>query len=274
MTRSRRPHATAELSESLHQQLNMYALAAGAAGVSSRSLQPAEDKSDSAHRRLSPYALGATAVGVGLLALAHSAQAKIVYTPANATLSTISVPLDLNHDSVVDFYFSFFSFIGRGFYLQIIPGQNSNEIVDQACQHKNGSTQLCAAALNKDVRVGPKSRFHRDPARGLAMADVFVASGGTSTSFGPWLHLRGQHYLGLKFLVNGQTHYGWARVNTDYRYILTGYAYETIPNKPIIAGMTKGPDVTTVSPARLGHLAAGASAIPAWRVKQTAATTH
>jgi hypothetical protein len=34
----------------------------------------------------------------------------------------------------------------------------------------------------------------------------------------------------------------------------TGYAYETIPNKPIITGKTKGPDVITLDPARLGHL--------------------
>jgi hypothetical protein len=40
---------------------------------------------------------------------------------------------------------------------------------------------------------------------------------------------------------------------------LTGYAYETIPNKPIIAGKTKGPDVFTVQPGSLGHLARGAS---------------
>jgi hypothetical protein len=56
--------------------------------------------------------------------------------------------------------------------------------------------------------------------------------------------------------------------------VLTGYAYETIPGKPIITGKTKGPDVVTLQPATLGHLATGASAIPAWRVKQTAATSH
>jgi hypothetical protein len=36
-----------------------------------------------------------------------------------------------------------------------------------------------------------------------------------------------------------------------------GYAYETIPNKPIVTGQTKGPDV--VEPATLGHLARGAA---------------
>ena len=62
----------------------------------------------------------------------------------------------------------------------------------------------------------------------------------------------------------------WARLTVkttqhNFTAILTGYAYETIPGKGIVAGKTKGPDVTTVSPATLGHLAAGASAISAWR---------
>jgi hypothetical protein len=43
--------------------------------------------------------------------------------------------------------------------------------------------------------------------------------------------------------------------------VLTGYAYETIPNKAIIAGKIKGPDVVTVqsdtAPGSLGRLALG-----------------
>ena len=38
---------------------------------------------------------------------------------------------------------------------------------------------------------------------------------------------------------------------------LTGYAYETIPNKPIVAGKTHGEGVVTLEPASLGALAAG-----------------
>jgi hypothetical protein len=38
---------------------------------------------------------------------------------------------------------------------------------------------------------------------------------------------------------------------------LTGYAYETIPNKPIIAGKTKGQDVIIFQPDTLGNLARG-----------------
>jgi hypothetical protein len=90
---------------------------------------------------------------------------------------------------------------------------------------------------------------------------------------GPWADVQNR-YLGLKFKIKGESHYGWARLNVQLNGgpitgTLTGYAYETIPNKPIIAGKTHGKDEAT-----LGHLATGASAIPAWRVKPTAATTH
>jgi hypothetical protein len=47
--------------------------------------------------------------------------------------------------------------------------------------------------------------------------------------------------------------------------MLSGYAYETIANKAIIAGKTKGPDVITVQPGSLGRLAQGSSGLAAWR---------
>jgi hypothetical protein len=79
-------------------------------------------------------------------------------------------------------------------------------------------------------------------------------------------------YLGMKFMINGEAHYGWARfsvtVNVFLEATLTGYAYETIPNKPIITGKTNGPDVVAAEPASLGRLAQGASGISAWRQKK------
>jgi len=79
------------------------------------------------------------------------------------------------------------------------------------------------------------------------------------------------HYLGLRFVIKGKIHYGWARLNTTLgkrahiTATLTGYAYETTPNKPIIAGKTHGNDVVILQDASLGHLARGASTISAWR---------
>jgi hypothetical protein len=59
--------------------------------------------SESLHKRLSANTLAASAAGVSLLALAHPADAKIVYTPANLNIPPGAVPLDLNHDGVADF---------------------------------------------------------------------------------------------------------------------------------------------------------------------------
>ena len=43
----------------------------------------------------------------------------------------------------------------------------------------------------------------------------------------------------------------------DFVITLTGYAYETIPNKLILTGLRKGPNGDMV-PGSLGHLAGGA----------------
>jgi hypothetical protein len=75
-------------------------------------------------------------------------------------------------------------------------------------------------------------------------------TGGSGTCAGQWNNLKNRH-LGLKLTINGTTHFGWAGLNvtcmTMYGNhkvtgLLTGYAYETIPNKAIITGKTRGPD--------------------------------
>jgi len=98
-----------------------------------------------------------------------------------------------------------------------------------------------------------------------------------------------ERFLGFRFKINGEDHYGWARLNVvisdsypGLTATLTGYAYETIPGKAIIAGSTEGPDddgpdnddiqepntsltAPTPQPATLGMLALGAPALSIWR---------
>src|SRR5271157_5347691 len=59
-------------------------------------------------RRLSAYTGAAASAGVSLLALATSAEAKIVYTPENTSIPVNGGPvlLDLTHDGVADFSLS------------------------------------------------------------------------------------------------------------------------------------------------------------------------
>jgi hypothetical protein len=60
--------------------------------------------SDSIHHQLNMYALAATAAGIGMLALARPAEAKVIYTKTHLVIAGAEhYYLDLNHDKVTDF---------------------------------------------------------------------------------------------------------------------------------------------------------------------------
>jgi hypothetical protein len=235
--------------------------------------------SDSTARQLNTYALAASAAGVGVLALTQPAEAKVVYTPAHHVINANQTyRLDLNHDGTPDFelknFFNTFSGNSAG-SLRIVPHTSANEVW-AARAPGCGSEALCAAALPKGKGVGPKGSFQLDYPAGELMA----ASDIHSYRSGSWLNVT--RYLGLKFVIKGKTHYGWARLAVSaQRFVftatLTGYAYETIPDKPIIAGATKGPEDaersessnTPSSLTAVGVLALGAPGLSIWRREES-----
>jgi hypothetical protein len=205
------------------------------------------------------YALAAGAAGVSTMVLVSPSQAEIVYTPTHQVTAPQQVlSIDLNHDGIKDFgivtsYAEGSSFWTNG--LIVYPG-GGNRIVGQ------GS----AAALRAGQGIGPKRHFSYNV---HIMAKEEFTPSNQSRFWGPWANSGNgvkNRYLGLKVIIKGKTHYGWARMTVtlgkhrgvgDIQGILTGYAYETIPKKPIIAGRTKESDVITVQEGSLGHLAAG-----------------
>jgi hypothetical protein len=251
---SRRPKTPANLSESVHQQLNAYALVAGAAGV-------------------------------GILALAQSAEAKIIYTPAHVTVYD-NFMLDLNHDGINDFYFHVIShaisggFVG-GLGVARERGGN-NEIIGR----HDSDAPAYAFALRAGALIGPGGPFTLAFIYATMAGTAHHSTNGTTTFFGLWAN-GGQgvknRYLGLKFFIKGKVHFGWARLNYTYNTmhqgsgLLTGYAYETIPGKAIVAGATDSSDdkstaeqpnpasLVAPAPATLGLLALGAPGLSIWR---------
>jgi hypothetical protein len=236
-------------------------------------------------KALVAYANAATAAGVGMLALSCPAGAKIVYThvdeqiPLNKTFS-----LDLSHDGIADFAFSDTKGSASGGggwgFLTIFPTKSANRIWGD----KTGGNGFFryGSALAAGVPVGPNAQF--TPGNKL-MAHSSSSPGRrrqpSLSCEGPWGN-QTNRYLGLKFMIKGKAHYGWARLsvscrNTTVTATLTGYAYETIPNKPIVTGKTKGPEevsseesnakaaIRTIEQPRLGLLALGWSGISAWR---------
>jgi hypothetical protein len=245
--------------------------------------------SESAHKRLDMYAIAATAAGVGALALTQSAEAKIIYTQAHKVIGrNHSVVLDLNHDGKADFTFheTFITTTSVGenhsLILSVLPGHKNNGIVGMD-RH--------ASALSAGVRLGPKRRFSYG--KKLMAVDYYAdGTGGSGTCAGPWNNVKNR-YLGFKFSIKGKAHFGWARLNVSCTTtfgthtvtgVLTGYAYETTPNKAIVTGQTKRSEdesgidqansasLTTpvFRPASLGQLAMGAPGLFAWRREDSA----
>jgi len=248
-----------------------------------RSTRPYSALPEPLQRRLNSYALAAGAAGVGILAVTQPAVAKIVYTPTHKVIGLNNkVALDLNHDGKSDFNFQ------ESFFTTTSVGENHSIKLSVLPAHKNEIWGMNhhASALAAGVQVGPKGRFSY--AKKTLAVDYYAdGTGGSGTCAGLWNNVKNR-YLGLKFSINGKTHFGWARLTvtcttTFGNHVVTGllteYAFETVPNKPIVTGETKGPDNETrrdqpapaaltapsPQPATLGMLAMGAPSLAIWR---------
>jgi hypothetical protein len=249
----------------------------------SHSRNQSSDPFTNFNKNLLNYAAAAGAASVGMLALAQPSLAEVVYTKADIPITgnTGVIQFDINNDGIPDFGISNAYGTceaparlhnhtrhpeGCSFgSLRLVPAQASNEV---------GVAQSCAAELRGGLKVGPAKNFPP------GTWDMFWEVGNaTSTHKGcPWTGNNGG-YLGLKFVVDGETHFGWARVSLKDGITITGYAYESTPNKSIETGATSGPDGKTdassisnvqsnpdsVSFATLGMLARGSSSLQIWR---------
>jgi hypothetical protein len=223
--------------------------------------------------RLDRYALAAGAAGLGLLALSTPVLAEVVFTPANVTLTNGLLSIDLNHDGINDFTFSdaLNGICCRR--LDINPsfrGSSQNGV--------EGIYQF-AAALRAGEPIGSGQLFLHGDQRMASAAD----SNSRFSVQGPFAN-KTNRFLGLEFIIKGEKHYGWARfsmVRAGFNggapvisATLTGYAYETVANKAILAGKTSDdaaelnsiPGSTAqLRPASLGLLAIGSLGFSEWR---------
>ena len=228
------------------------------------------------HNKLNAYAVSAAAAGVALTAFAPPVEAEIVFTPVNGQIASGSkYALDLNHDGVIDFTLEndlHLSTTPFGDDLNIVPAAKGNAVW-QGPQERY--RQLTAAALAAGVPVGSGKPFAFQ-AVNMAYASLTAS---TYVSGGPWKNATNR-FLGLKFLINGEVHYGWARLTVladkhreAVKATLTGYAYESVANQPILTGRISGTleqsplawPVASHPTLQLGLLALGLPGLSVWR---------
>lgn len=228
--------------------------------------------------RVAAYTLAAAA-GLGIVSGPELAKAEIVYTPARIHFER-GVLLDLNHDGIIDFRITQSGLGGTRHWLWA-GGAPGNGV-----RGPTSALSLFALRLSQGAKIGPGERFYRGAFRGLEMATFYSTTFGTVASLGPWAgYHRGKNgvfgFLGVEFKIDSEVHYGWIRIDIScacrpegYRGVVTGYAYNTVPNQPIRAGQTSNADTMEAippQPATLGVLALGSPGLDIWRPRRCVA---
>jgi len=230
------------------------------------------------------YSAAAVAAGVSMLALGQPAQGEVVVTKKTIPIPVSSyffpppkpVLLDLNHDGVNDFSFSLYSFAYHSFDIDLTVRPLDGGAVVGAANAEDG---FYASALAHGAKIGPSAHFSSKGDADIERAHGFNASSKYSRHlYGDWGNNPVNRYVGVKFLIKGETHYGWVRltVKTEpkgFSATITEYAYETVANKKISAGSTstsasenqaQNEAEQRIRPS-LGMLARGADGLALWR---------
>jgi methionine-rich copper-binding protein CopC len=195
--------------------------------------------------RLKTYA----SVAAGVVA-ASTAGAQIVYTDVNpdVTINTIpsSFDIDFNGDLTPEFQLKLY--YSSSFYLaRVVPMSPLNEVM---------ATSYVDVLNPNDIISGAQSFVNYGSALEIndwyldlfelafstySYSSITYSSTGT---WGKWGGANTDKYIGVKFDISGNTHYGWIRVDTDFSttnpsawsMTIKDFAYQSIPDSSILAG--------------------------------------
>ncbi|MCR8666118.1 T9SS type A sorting domain-containing protein [Aestuariibaculum sp. M13] len=159
----------------------------------------------------------------------NAVQSQIIYTDVDPDKWSYNLPIDLNNDSKVDFTVN----IDNAWYYfaYIICQSNDQEVLSDYRISK-------ALALNEGVVIGPNQNSWIQLATPENYSDGnLVGVFNDGSVIGYWQNVQDK-YLGLRFKINGKTHYGWARLSMPLHSqgFLKDYAYNATADESIIAG--------------------------------------
>ena len=171
-----------------------------------------------------------------------SANAQILYNDivpdisyTLTSLGTQTYNLDLNADNATDFLIKVVrvnSRTGSSSYVSITP-QGSNAFIT--------TTLNTVKKLVTGATIGSSQAWHDTTLQYLKLYSASSLTGITTNS-GEWNNAV-DCYVGLQLINGGQTYYGWVRMDVTVSIgsasmTIKDYAYNSIPNQPILAGQT------------------------------------
>ncbi len=183
--------------------------------------------------RISKY----TAVA-GAVVSAAGAQAQVVYTDVNPDYShdavqdaTFSVyPLDLNNDQTVDFLVASKDTVTANAHVRFtlaVPYGAGNAVAGET-----PSAYDYALALDINTMVDSTLNW-------IAASNTMAYNVDSNNPYNENWNGVTDKYLGLQFIVGGNTHYGWARLDSyaiGDSIVVKDYAFEATPNVGILTG--------------------------------------
>jgi hypothetical protein len=185
------------------------------------------------HSRISKY----TAVA-GAVVSAAGAQAQVVYTDVNPDYSHdapqnngfAAYPLDLNNDQTVDFVVASRDTVTPNAHVRLTfaaPYGAGNAVAGET-----PSAYDYALALDINTMVDSTLNW-------IAATNTMAYNVDSANPYNENWNGVTDKYLGLQFVVGGNTHYGWARLDSyaiGDSIVVKDYAYEATPNVGIMTG--------------------------------------
>lgn len=188
-----------------------------------------------------------------------NASAQIIYTDVNpdTTVACSSAPcshsntIDLNNDGIADYtiaiYYNILNCFPSGTYSKKYVSVNST-----------GSNNLMLTMMNLNDKIGNNLVFNTTSG---SLRSINFSLHYCAGSSGSWTSAT-DHYLGVRMVVGSNVYYGWIRLNVSVSssslfYTIKDYAYNSIPNQPILAGETSciAPTVTIAKSGSLSFCA-------------------
>lgn len=172
-----------------------------------------------------------------------AASSSIIYTDVNPDSIIVNklYNLDLNNDGIPDFKIT--DSIWRSCApvpncnIEITP-LNNNAVLSDAKNHPYALKAKDTIALNL-------SSWSKTSDQTLEKIQITCSrtAGIISHYSGHWDNTSEQRYMGLKLIKGANTYYGWVGLSSstysNLPAIVTDYAFNSIPNQPILAGQTK-----------------------------------